>query len=60
MVNGRVRQKGAVFLADFLEAMKAYGIEAARAMLGHRSILATQMYAEMDRSLVRKIVRGVG
>ena len=39
---------------------RAYGIEAARALLGHRSIMTTQIYAEMDRSLVRKIVREVG
>ncbi len=37
-----------------------YGIEAARAVLGHKSLVTTELYAEVDRRAVRRIVRDTG
>jgi integrase len=39
---------------------KTHGVEAARAVLGHHSIKMTELYAEQDRELLRKIVTEVG
>ncbi|NQT19264.1 MAG: tyrosine-type recombinase/integrase, partial [Planctomycetes bacterium] len=35
---------------------KQYGLETARAMLGHRSIVVTEIYAELDRTKVARVV----
>jgi len=39
---------------------KEYGVEAARILLGHRSAVVTELYAEIDRGRVRDIVAKVG
>lgn len=39
---------------------KEYGVEAARILLGHRSAIVTELYAEIDRGRVRDIVAKVG
>ena len=39
---------------------KQYGLETARAMLGHRSIVVTEIYAELDRTKVAHVVARVG
>ncbi len=39
---------------------KEYGIEAARVLLGHRSMAVTEVYAEIDRSRVAEIVASAG
>jgi len=42
------------------EIRARYGIEAARVVLGHRSIDVTEIYAEADRSQARRIASEVG
>jgi integrase len=37
-----------------------FGLEAARLMLGHSSMVVTQVYAEQDRQLAMKIAAKVG
>ncbi len=39
---------------------KEYGIEAARVVLGHRSALVTEIYAEMDRTKAAEVMERVG
>ena len=39
---------------------KEYGIETARILLGHRSAIVTEIYAEVDRTKARKIVAKIG
>jgi len=39
---------------------KRYGIETARILLGHRSAVVTEIYAEVDRTKARKIVARIG
>lgn len=39
---------------------KEFGVEAARILLGHRSAVMTELYAEIDRGRVRDIVARVG
>ncbi|MGC8552926.1 MAG: tyrosine-type recombinase/integrase [Phycisphaerae bacterium] len=39
---------------------KQYGLEAARAMLGHKSLAITEIYAEQDKGKVEEIARLVG
>lgn len=39
---------------------KGYGLEAAKAVLGHSSIMATQIYAEVDRTVAARIAGEVG
>ena len=42
------------------EIRRAYGIEVARALLGHSSIVTTEIYAEADRRLASKVAAEVG
>jgi integrase len=39
---------------------KEFGIEAARVVLGHRSALVTEIYAEADRGRAAEIMERVG
>ena len=39
---------------------KEYGIEAARVVLGHRSPMVTEIYAEIDQGKAAKIMEKVG
>lgn len=39
---------------------KEYGIETARILLGHRSAVTTEIYAEVDRAKAREIVAKIG
>lgn len=39
---------------------REYGIETARILLGHRSVVATEIYAEADRMKAREIVAKIG
>ena len=39
---------------------KEYGIETARILLGHRSMVTTEVYAEADRTKAREIVAKIG
>lgn len=39
---------------------KEYGLEVARAVLGHSTMNTTEIYAEMDQSLVLKIMGEIG
>jgi integrase len=39
---------------------KMYGIEAARVVLGHRSALVTEIYAEIDRAKSAEVMEAVG
>ena len=39
---------------------KEYGIEAARVVLGHRSALVTEIYAEIDRTKAAEVMERVG
>ena len=39
---------------------KHFGIEAARAALGHHSVDITEVYAEQDRSLVERVASQIG
>ena len=39
---------------------KQYGLEAARVMLGHKSLAVTEVYAEQDAAKVEEIARRVG
>lgn len=39
---------------------KAFGLEAARAILGHRSVSTTQIYAEIDQDRVDKVIKQIG
>ena len=39
---------------------KEYGIETARILLGHRSAVVTEIYAEVDRAKAREIVAKIG
>ena len=38
----------------------AYGIEAARIILGHSSAVTSEIYAEIDKEKVRKIIGKIG
>jgi len=42
------------------EVRRRFGIEAARIMLGHRSAVTTEIYAEADRQAARKAARAIG
>lgn len=42
------------------ELRKKYGVEVARAVLGHSSAATTEIYAEMDTSVARKVAAEVG
>ena len=42
------------------EIRRRYGVEAARIVLGHRSIDVTQIYAEADRRQARRIAAEMG
>jgi integrase len=42
------------------EIRKRYGLEAAQAVLGHRTIVATQIYAEQHRGVARRVAAEVG
>ena len=42
------------------EIRKAYGLEAAQAVLGHAELGVTQVYAEVDRQMARKIMAKIG
>ena len=37
-----------------------YGIEAARILLGHASIVTTDIYAEADRQAAQKVTQAIG
>ena len=39
---------------------KQFGIEAARILLGHRSVAVSELYAEVDRAKVREVVARIG
>ena len=39
---------------------RAYGLEAARAVLGHADTKITEIYAERDLELARRIMREIG
>ena len=39
---------------------KQHGIEKARILLGHRSSLTTELYAEIDRQAARDIMQKIG
>ena len=39
---------------------REFGIEAARLMLGHRSLDVTEVYAEADHQKVQDVVRKIG
>ncbi len=39
---------------------KKYGLDAARAVLGHSSVVVTQVYAEIDQAIAAKIMNEVG
>ena len=39
---------------------KHFGLETAKAMLGHRTVAATQVYAEMDRAKAEEVAAKVG
>jgi site-specific recombinase XerC len=39
---------------------KLYGLEAAKAVLGHQSLAMTEVYAEKDFVLSAKVMREVG
>lgn len=42
------------------EVRKRFGIEAARVMLGHSSAAVTEIYAEMDQTMAKKIAAEIG
>jgi len=42
------------------ELRKEYGLEGAQVVLGHRSLLATQIYAEKNAETAKKIMSLVG
>ena len=42
------------------ELRRTYGLEAAQTVLGHRRADVTQIYAERDYGLARKVMREVG
>ncbi len=42
------------------EIRRKYGVEAARVLLGHHSLAITEVYAELDRAGVQKVVAQVG
>jgi integrase len=42
------------------ELRKQYGLDAARVILGHRSPLITEVYAELDSSAAEKIMSAIG
>lgn len=39
---------------------REYGLDAARAILGHSSVMATEIYAELDQARAREVIRVVG
>ena len=41
-------------------ARKEFGLDAARALLGHRTLSITNDYAELDRTLADKAARKLG
>jgi integrase len=41
-------------------ARKVRGPDAARALLGHKSLVATQIYAEKDQAAAREVIREIG
>lgn len=46
--------------ARLTEVRKLYGLEASRVVGGHREVGVTQMYAEQDHDLARKVMAAVG
>jgi integrase len=42
------------------EIRKRYGLEASQAVLGHRELGVTQVYAEVDRDTARKVMAEIG
>jgi len=42
------------------EFRQRFGIEVARALLGHRSAVVTERYAEMDRTLAQTAMSQIG
>ncbi|MCP4453519.1 MAG: site-specific integrase, partial [Planctomycetes bacterium] len=42
------------------EVRRQFGIEAARILLGHASIVTTEIYAEVDRQAAQKVALAIG
>ena len=39
---------------------KKYGLEVARAVLGHKSAVTSEIYAELDVETAKKVMRDIG
>ena len=47
-------------LPPHTEIRREYGLETARVILGHRSAAVTEVYAELDVSKAREVMRDIG